>query len=98
MRVIIEFLFLVVFIVVARAIISSLMTGVRSASTGAPRQTTGGPREAPPLRGTDLHKDPVCGTYVTEATRFQSQSGGQRFYYCSESCREKHALMTKASA
>jgi YHS domain-containing protein len=97
MRVIIEFLFLVIFIVVARAIVSGLMRGFRASSASAPGQTAGGPRQAP-LRGTDLHKDPVCGTYVTESTRFQSQAAGQRFYYCSEVCREKHALVTKASA
>ena len=97
MRVIIEFLFLVVFLVVARAIIRGLMSGVRASSGNAPPQTTPGSRQAP-LRGTDLHKDPVCGTYVTESTNFQSQGAGQRFYYCSEACRKQHTVETKASA
>ncbi len=43
----------------------------------------------------ELHKDPVCGTYVAESTNFRRHASGQTFYYCSDSCREKHALVAR---
>lgn len=89
MRTLIEFGFLIVFIWVARAILTSVLSGLKQAG-----QVRGGERPDAPLKGADLHKDPVCGTYVAESTPFQRQVGTQRCYYCSEECQDKHALVS----
>jgi YHS domain-containing protein len=91
MRAIIEFLFVIVFVWVARAILRSLLSGVSQGVATRPQAETGQPNG--PLKSANLHKDPVCGTYVVESTRFQKQIGAERFYYCSEECQEKHALV-----
>jgi YHS domain-containing protein len=59
-------------------------------SPGGSTQTP--PNSDPQQLGGDLHRDPVCGTYVAETTPHQRRISGQVFYYCSESCKERHAL------
>jgi YHS domain-containing protein len=59
--------------------------------------TSAGANPTPPAADThklggDLHRDPVCGTYVAESTPHQQRISGQVFYYCSGSCKERHAL------
>lgn len=92
-RAAIELLFTILIVIVARAVLTSLFKGFSSVSSNsAPRQA----KEAPDARPTgELHKDPVCGTYVAESTPFRRQAGGQQFYYCSDTCREKHALVAR---
>jgi len=41
-----------------------------------------------PLSG-HMHKDPVCGMYVAEASAFPHHRGGEVYYFCSSECREK---------
>lgn len=98
-RAAIELLFTILIVLVARAVLTSLMKGIANAgakatsgSTNSPRQPNRGPAAQP---SGELHKDPVCGTYVAESTSFRRQAGGQTFYYCSEACREKHALVAR---
>jgi YHS domain-containing protein len=38
-------------------------------------------------RGT-LHKDPVCGTYVSEDVAVKLDAGGRVDYFCSAGCRD----------
>ncbi len=102
-RVAIESLFTILLILVARAVITSLMKGVANASKGyqQPNPATNTPPPNQNQTGTgqgqagELHKDPVCGTYVAESTKFRQQVGAQIFYYCSDACREKHALVAR---
>lgn len=90
-RAIFEFLFTIFAIWVARAVLTSIFRGLSSASAVSQRPT---PQPKPPEgRSGNLHKDPVCGTYVSEETRFHRQLNGQTIYYCSQECREKHALV-----
>ena len=99
-RAIVELLFTILVILIARAVLTSLMKGIANASrtasssesTATSQQTPGKPAAQP---SGELHKDPVCGTYVAESTAFRRQAGGQAFYYCSEACREKHALVAR---
>jgi YHS domain-containing protein len=37
-----------------------------------------------------LRRDPVCGTYVAEASSIKAQVAGQTVHYCSAACRDKH--------
>jgi YHS domain-containing protein len=92
-RAALELLFTILIVMVARAILTSVMKGIANASRPQqPQQPNRGPASQP---SGELHKDPVCGTYVAESTAFRRQAGGQSFYYCSEACREKHALVAR---
>lgn len=100
-RAAIELLITVLVVLVARVILTSVLRGIANASSAAFRkgnpdfQTPGPSGSAAQPQGSELHKDPVCGTYVAESTPFRHHAGGQTFYYCSEACREKHALVTR---
>jgi YHS domain-containing protein len=101
MRAVLELVLTIIAIIVARAILTSLMRGVGNAartSTASPAsdQNQARTQSAPESQPTgELHKDPVCGTYVAESTPFHRQIAGKMFYYCSGACKEKHALVTK---
>jgi YHS domain-containing protein len=47
---------------------------------------------APPLvkPGGTLHKDPVCGTYVSSDSGIAETIGRQTVYFCSTECRDKY--------
>jgi len=47
-----------------------------------------------PAGSTMLHKDPVCGTYVSEAVAVTLREDGQTLYFCSDACRDKHRKRT----
>jgi YHS domain-containing protein len=91
-RVILELLLSIAVIAIARVVLMGLMKGISSASSQA-FQNPNSPRSSsapePPAAGL-LHKDPVCGTFVAETTRFRRQAGGDTFFYCSEACQQKH--------
>jgi YHS domain-containing protein len=97
-RALIELLITIIIAYVARAVLSSVLKGIANASATAFQQQAGQaqPNSSPRAAAAgELHKDPVCGTYVAESTPFRSQVGGRRFYYCSDTCREKHALVAR---
>ena len=94
MRVIIEFIVIIAVVLIARAVLTSVLAGItRASSQSFPQQD----RKQAPSQNTagELHKDPVCGTYVAEGSAWRRQVAGQTFYYCSETCREKHALVAR---
>lgn len=101
-RAAIELLITLLVVLVARAILTSVLRGIANASAtafrtanpnSAPQSSAGAATQAP--AGSELHKDPVCGTYVAESTPFRQHIAGQTFYYCSDVCREKHALVAR---
>jgi len=49
-----------------------------------------GGRSARPEIGGKLHRDPVCGVYVSEALAVKRARGGETLYFCSEECARKH--------
>ena len=99
-RAILELLFTILIVIVARALLTGVFRGIARSSSNAfqsrPENTGKTTDTSPsgPQLGGELHKDPVCGTYVAESTPFRRQISGQTFYYCSSDCREKHALVT----
>jgi YHS domain-containing protein len=101
MRALLELVFTIVAVLVARAILNSLLRGVTNAArmNSSPRPVTDqSPRDEAnrPSQATgELHKDPVCGTYVAESTPFRRQISGHTFYYCSGACKDKHALVAR---
>ena len=94
MRAVLELVLTIIAIIVARAILTSVMRGVANMGrTQSPSNATSNSQAAQSSQPTgELHKDPVCGTYVAETTPFRRQSGRTTFYYCSGVCRDKHAL------
>ncbi len=98
-RALLELIFTIVIVMIARAVLTRFMRGIASASNEAFRNRPADPLKnrgsapSPAQTAGELHKDPVCGTYVAESTPFRRQTGGQTFYYCSDACREKHALV-----
>ncbi|MGH9774108.1 MAG: hypothetical protein ACRD50_04075 [Candidatus Acidiferrales bacterium] len=37
-----------------------------------------------------LHRDPWCGTFISEEISVTAEEGGQQLHFCSGSCREKY--------
>lgn len=94
-RALFELILTIVIAMVARAVLASVLKGFGAATSNAFQQQQQQPRgQQPPPdapRAGELHKDPVCGTYVSESTSFRRQLSGKTIYYCSDACRDKHA-------
>lgn len=54
-------------------------TSQQSASSAPPRASVGGA----------LHKDPICGTYVSQSVAVSLNAAGRTHYFCSDDCRRK---------
>jgi YHS domain-containing protein len=94
-RAILELLITIGVVLLARAVLTSLLKGfTRAASQSFPHNShaAGGTTPRP---GGDLHKDPVCGTYVAESSALKRRADGQTYYYCSQTCYEKHSLVSR---
>ena len=53
---------------------------------------TGSAKPSPPSRGgsaSETHRDPVCGTYVSEEDAVIGRLNGERHFFCSMNCLEK---------
>ena len=98
-RILLEFLMTIAVALIARAVFNSILGGIsRASSTSFGNNPATGQRREEPSSGSpvgQLHRDPVCGTYVAESAALKRQTSGQTFYYCSESCREKHTLVSR---
>jgi hypothetical protein len=93
-RFILYMLVAVVLISVLRTVIGVLMKGLTSLLSNAGEEQS--PRSEPfTQKGGDLHRDPVCGTFVADTTPFQRQVLGRTYYFCSGDCKEKHALAAR---
>jgi YHS domain-containing protein len=90
-RAILELIITILVAMVARAVIGSVVKGLGNAAA-ASRQDPPQQRQAETKPTGELHKDPVCGTYVAESTAFQRRVTGKTYYYCSDACRSKHAI------
>ena len=103
-RALLELVVTIIVAMAARAIFGSLMKGFANASRNGFNQQQQQPEQAAPPRkqpqgevktAGELHKDPVCGMYVAESTRFQRRNGRDTIYYCSEECKDKHAVAAR---
>ena len=97
-RLVLYLLLAVVLITVVRMVVGvavkflgSLFSAANTVSASQQNGKPGGNIEA----SGELHRDPVCGTFVSENTRYQRRVSSQNFYYCSEDCRQKHALVAR---
>jgi hypothetical protein len=90
-------LLLVLVITVLRSVVGLVTKLFGNFVAGAKKPQTrqaGSRKPNIPLSG-DLHRDPICGTFVAGTTAFQRQVGSEHFYYCSETCRSQHMLAAK---
>lgn len=96
-RVALEAIITITVLLLARAIITSILRSFASAAFGSRPQTQASnsakPEERARTSGT-LHRDPVCGTFVPETTPFRRDLSGSTVYYCSKACRESHSLIS----
>src|SRR5438270_1724805 len=96
LRVAIEAITTIALLLIARAIISSILQSFTAKASGNKSKTNKSegyrPEEHAPTRGT-LHRDPVCGTFVPETSPFRREVLGSRVYYCSEKCRDAHSVI-----
>src|SRR4051794_12798745 len=95
LRVAIEAITTITLLLVARAIISSILESFTKKAPQNSSKTKASegyrPEDHAPTRGT-LHRDPVCGTFVPETTPFRREVAGSLFYYCSQKCRGSHSV------
>jgi len=77
-----EFLIPLLVFLVLRSLLRGFFTSFRRP---APRTTSppGGNRVT-------LHKDPVCGVYISADTGIARTFGGETVYFCSPECRDKY--------
>lgn len=78
-------IFLLLFILVVPLIRILLGAAARALSDFLSR---GEGRKGPEFGG-KLHRDPVCGLYVSEQTSVKQVRAGETRYYCSEECARK---------
>lgn len=82
------FIFIVPLIRMVLGALGRLFTNFAlGAGTQAARRAPGAPPPAP--AGGTLHKDPVCGTYVSESVAVKLSAGGRTHFFCSAACRDK---------
>jgi YHS domain-containing protein len=84
LRALLLFLF---FLFLARAVWRLLEGVARGAMGGQSQRGSTGPAPT----AVKMARCPVCGTYVIPAKALTGVSHGQVLYYCSETCRGKHA-------
>lgn len=43
-----------------------------------------------PIQSVQMHRDPVCGTFVVPANAVRAQHGSRTEYFCSTHCRDEY--------
>ena len=77
----IRLLLLFLLIVVLLRAVWRLLGGIaESASASAP---------GVPRRGTQMVRDPVCGTFVVQSRALSASAGGETAWFCSDVCRRE---------
>jgi YHS domain-containing protein len=92
-RLITYLLMMVVLITIVRNAIGFL---VRLFGHAVAAKSVNASKQSVPLTG-EFKKDPVCGTYIAAETSLHETVAGQTFYFCSTYCRDKFALVGRAS-
>jgi YHS domain-containing protein len=81
--------FLVFFVL--RSLLRSVFAGLKRPVERPSSGPTSRPAASGPVRaGGTLHKDPVCGTYVSEDAGIAQSIKGQVVYFCSPECRDRY--------
>ena len=90
-----EFVFDVIFAVVAIRAIWKLLNGIKAGmSARTVDQVRTRESNAAPAQGVQMSKDPVCGTYVVPERSLSVNVGRETIYFCSAACRDKFRAKT----
>jgi len=80
-------LFLILSVIVARAfwrLVDGLIEGLTGKLSGS----------GTPVRGVQMVRDPVCGTYVVRDSAVAITDGRRQLFFCSIGCRDKYRART----
>jgi YHS domain-containing protein len=77
-------LFIILFVIIARAFWRIVDNVVQAASGQPPRGS------APTAPSATMVRDPVCGTFVLPERSLSIADRRGRAYFCSENCRDKY--------
>jgi YHS domain-containing protein len=89
-----EFLIPLLLFLFVRAVLRNLFAGARRS---APRPSPSATPPPPAHAGGVLHKDPVCGTYVSSDSAITGGINGQTLYFCSQECKDKYQFRGQAT-
>jgi len=82
-----EFLLPLLLFLFLRSILRNLFASFRSKPV---RRAPQNPQPPAARTGGVLHKDPVCGTYVSTDSSVNYTINGQVLYFCSQECCQKY--------
>jgi YHS domain-containing protein len=82
-----EFVIPLLLFLFLRSLLRSVFAGFRRSAS---RPSTAPPPPPPARAGGVLHKDPVCGTYVSSDSGIAQTVDGELVYFCSPECRDKY--------
>jgi YHS domain-containing protein len=81
----IRILLLLLLVMLVGRLLWRFIVGVADGASGeTPRRKAGVPG-----RGTQMVRDPVCGTFVVQSRALSAASGGETAFFCSEECRRE---------
>jgi len=86
MRVLLYLIVAVIVLTLLRSVLEAVGKAFASAAPSSSPPSSSVPRGQ---ASQSLKKDPVCGTFVSEATAVQKTKGGETYYFCSAACRDK---------
>lgn len=98
-RFLFQFLALLIFFAVARTVLTWIVrTGLGSFRANAQQASRGQQprRDEVMTSGGELHKDPVCGTFVPGSSKWTRIVDGETVYFCSADCRERFLVSARA--
>jgi uncharacterized protein len=70
-----------------RSVVGLIMKTMSELMGSSTPPSTPQPKGTP--QGGELRRDPVCGTYVPEATAIKMKVRGETLHFCSPACRDK---------
>jgi YHS domain-containing protein len=82
-----EFLIPLLIFLFLRSVLSHIFAGFRRPAPRSPATT---PPQSAVRAGGVLHKDPVCGTYVSADSAIAHTIDGKTVYFCSPECRDRY--------
>ena len=80
----------IVLITLIRSIVGIILRGFANLTGASSSPAARAPRPPTPVGG-ELKRDPVCGTYIAEATSVKKTIRGEVVHFCSPECRDKYA-------
>jgi len=92
-RYVLFFLLFLILVPMLRGVLGVIAKALMNWAVGSNAQQPArrGPAAPPAQPGsTTLHKDPVCGAYVSEAVAVSCRDGNQTLWFCSTACLNKY--------